>query len=550
MQSATLDGQTFKKLLSGGAANLQQNSKTVDDLNVFPIPDGDTGENMSRTIRGGLSDLEGYGGNSIYEAASILADGMLLSARGNSGVILSRLFYGVAKGLEDKKEATVGDMAAALKSGVDSAYSAVANPTEGTILTVAREAADYAASRINENSTLESFGNDYYNELCASLKRTPELLSVLKEAGVIDSGGAGLYYIMDGIMKTVRGEQPEATEISVEQKDGLDLSLFDENSVMTYGYCTEFLLRLQNFKVNIDGLSVEDMIKWLNTVGDSVVAFKNGTAVKVHVHTLTPGKVLEHFQQYGEFLTVKIENMTLQHSEVTIENRFEVPKPKKKKKFALVCVAAGEGMKNTLFSMGVDQIVDGGQSMNPSTGDFLDAFGKIDAETIFVFPNNGNVILTAHQAAELYKKADVRVVQSKNIGQGYAGVSMFDTSSDNADEIEKELADALENVVTGSVSRSIRDTEKDGIRIQTGDYIGFVDDRIYVAAPDALTAAKELARKLDASSKDILLLLCGAEAKEEEARKLYEELKAECRRAEVIFIDGGQPVFDYVLVLE
>lgn len=254
MQSATLDGQTFKKLLSGGAANLQQNSKTVDDLNVFPIPDGDTGENMSRTIRGGLSDLEGYGGNSIYEAASILADGMLLSARGNSGVILSRLFYGVAKGLEDKKEATVGDMAAALKSGVDSAYSAVANPTEGTILTVAREAADYAASRINENSTLESFGNDYYNELCASLKRTPELLSVLKEAGVIDSGGAGLYYIMDGIMKTVRGEQPEATEISVEQKDGLDLSLFDENSVMTYGYCTEFLLRLQNFKVNIDGL--------------------------------------------------------------------------------------------------------------------------------------------------------------------------------------------------------------------------------------------------------------------------------------------------------
>lgn len=188
--------------------------------------------------------------------------------------------------------------------------------------------------------------------------------------------------------------------------------------------------------------------------------------------------------------------------------------------------------------------------MNPSTGDFLDAFGKIDAETIFVFPNNGNVILTAHQAAELYKEADVRVVQSKNIGQGYAGVSMFDTSSDDADEIEKELAAALENVVTGSVSRAIRDTEKDGIRIQTGDYIGFVDDRIYVAAPDALTAAKELARKLDASSKDILLLLCGADAKEEEAQKLYEELKAECRRAEVIFIDGGQPVFDYVLVLE
>ena len=294
----------------------------------------------------------------------------------------------------------------------------------------------------------------------------------------------------------------------------------------------------------------EELFRWLNDHGESVVAFAEGSVIKVHIHTMHPGEILNHCQQYGEFLTLKIENMTLQHSEVTIENRFEVPKPKKKKKFALVCVAAGEGMKNTLFSMGVDQIVDGGQSMNPSTGDFLDAFGKINAETIFVFPNNGNVILTAHQAAELYKEADVRVVQSKNIGQGYAGVSMFDTSSDDADEIEKELAAALENVVTGSVSRAIRDTEKDGIRIQTGDYIGFVDDRIYVAAPDALTAAKELARKLDASSKDILLLLCGADAKEEEARKLYEELKAECRRAEVIFIDGGQPVFDYVLVLE
>ena len=549
MQSATLDGQTFKKLLSGGAANLQQNSKTVDDLNVFPIPDGDTGENMSRTIRGGLSDLEGYGGNSIYEAASILADGMLLSARGNSGVILSRLFYGVAKGLEGKKEATVGDMAAALKSGVDSAYSAVANPTEGTILTVAREAADYAASRINENSTLESLGNDYYNELCASLKRTPELLSVLKEAGVIDSGGAGLYYIMDGIMKTVRGEQPEATEISVEQKDGLDLSLFDENSVMTYGYCTEFLLRLQNFKVNIDGLSVEDMIKWLNTVGDSVVAFKNGTAVKVHVHTLTPGKVLEHFQQYGEFLTVKIENMTLQHSDHDKKLGETAPEVSRKK-YATVTVATGQGIKKTFEELGADYVIFGGQCQNPSAEDFIEAFDKVNADNIFVLPNNGNIVLAAKQAAELYKKSDVYVAESENIGEGYAALTMLSYDCDDPETILTDMQSSMYGVVTGMVTKSVRDTSLGGLDIKKDDYIGFSGKTMLSASENKIDAAEKCLENLDADDHEILIAIYGSDASDDE-KQSFRRMAMRCFPSlELYEIDGEQKVYDFILILE
>lgn len=549
MQSATLDGQTFKKLLSGGAANLQQNSKTVDDLNVFPIPDGDTGENMSRTIRGGLSDLEGYGGNSIYEAASILADGMLLSARGNSGVILSRLFYGVAKGLEDKKEATVGDMAAALKSGVDSAYSAVANPTEGTILTVAREAADYAASRINENSTLESFGNDYYNELCASLKRTPELLSVLKEAGVIDSGGAGLYYIMDGIMKTVRGEQPEATEISVEQKDGLDLSLFDENSVMTYGYCTEFLLRLQNFKVNIDGLYVEDMIKWLNTVGDSVVAFKNGTAVKVHVHTLTPGKVLEHFQQYGEFLTVKIENMTLQHSDHDKKLGETAPEVSRKK-YATVTVATGQGIKKTFEELGADYVIFGGQCQNPSAEDFIEAFDKVNADNIFVLPNNGNIVLAAKQAAELYKKSAVYVAESENIGEGYAALTMLSYDCDDPETILTDMQSSMYGVVTGMVTKSVRDTSLGGLDIKKDDYIGFSGKTMLSASENKIDAAEKCLENLDADDHEILIAIYGSDASDDEKQSFRRMAMRRFPSLELYEIDGEQKVYDFILILE
>ena len=392
-------------------------------------------------------------------------------------------------------------------------------------------------------------GNDYYNELCASLKRTPELLSVLKEAGVIDSGGAGLYYIMDGIMKTVRGEQPEATEISVEQKDGLDLSLFDENSVMTYGYCTEFLLRLQNFKVNIDGLSVEDMIKWLNTVGDSVVAFKNGTAVKVHVHTLTPGKVLEHFQQYGEFLTVKIENMTLQHSDHDKKLGETAPEVSRKK-YATVTVATGQGIKKTFEELGADYVIFGGQCQNPSAEDFIEAFGKVNADNIFVLPNNGNIVLAAKQAAELYKKSAVYVAESENIGEGYAALTMLSYDCDDPETILTDMQSSMYGVVTGMVTKSVRDTSLGGLDIKKDDYIGFSGKTMLSASENKIDAAEKCLENLDADDHEILIAIYGSDASDDE-KQSFRRMAMRCFPSlELYEIDGEQKVYDFILILE
>lgn len=547
-----LDGQTFKKLLNGGAANLSLNSKTVDDLNVFPIPDGDTGENMSRTIRGGVSGLEGYGGNSLYEAASILADGMLLSARGNSGVILSRLFYGIAVGLEGKNEATVDEIGFAMKKGVESAYSAVSNPTEGTILTVAREATDYAVSRTNEKSTLETFAKDFYNELSASLKRTPELLAVLKEAGVIDSGGAGLFYIADGIMKTINGNQPSADTVnaSAGKEQSVDFSLFDENSALTYGYCTEFLLRLQNAKTDIEGFSAQDAVDYLNSVGQSVVAFKNGSILKVHVHTFTPSKVLEHFQKYGEFLTVKIENMNLQHSGHEAALSMKAEKQEKRKKYAVVTVASGEGIKKTFEELGADVVISGGQCKNPSAEDFMAAFDKANADNIFVLPNNGNIILAAKQAAELYKKAKIYVAGSENIGEGYAALTMLSYDSDDADTILTELNSSMYGVVTGMITKSVKNTSLGGIDIEKDDYIGFSGKTMLSSSKEKIETAKKCLENLEANEHEILIAIYGNDVTEQQKTDFRRMILASFPSTELFEIDGGQDVYDFILILE
>ena len=403
---AGIDGKMYENMVISAANALENQKEDINNLNVFPIPDGDTGDNMFMTIDSGVSSAEGMEEPTLGDIAGKLAKGMLLGARGNSGVILSRIFAGIAKGFEGVEKADIPTLGQALERGVRESYNAVSEPTEGTILTVYREAVQYANGRISKDTTLSRYFDDFTEEVQNSLLRTPELLNVLKEAGVVDSGGAGLFYIAQGMKDALSGKMPVSggTPTDTRAPKKVDASRFNEDSVLQFGYCTEFLLQLQNCKVDVAHFDPEELFRWLNDHGESVVAFAEGSVIKVHIHTMHPGEILNHCQQYGEFLTLKIENMTLQHSEVTIENRFEVPKPKKKKKFALVCVAAGEGMKNTLFSMGVDQIVDGGQSMNPSTGDFLDAFGKIDAETIFVFPNNGNVILTAHQQRNCIRK--------------------------------------------------------------------------------------------------------------------------------------------------
>lgn len=552
MNTITMNGALFARMVRNGAANLYKNRAIVNDLNVFPIPDGDTGDNMYMTVDAGSAAVKDIKELSLEEMSAKVSKGMLLGARGNSGVILSRIFAGIAKGFSGNGVADVKAVAKAFADGVTEAYGAVAVPVEGTILTVYRDAVEYAGALLREDSTLEEYFDHFMEELRRSLDRTPDLLEVLKEAGVVDSGGAGFVYIAEGMKLALDG-----TELaSGEEKDetaassAIDVSSFTKDSILEFGYCTEFLLRLQSSKTDVDAFDENELKEYLGRIGESVVAVKEDSIVKVHVHTMHPGEVLDHCQKYGEFLTMKIENMMLQHHAKIAQSRVEIKTQKPHKPYGIVTVASGDGIKETFTSLGVDVVIDGGQSMNPSAEAFVEAFESINADTILVFPNNSNIILTAKQAAALYGKSDVRVIANKTIGEGYAAISMLDTSSGDTEAILAEIEEVIASVVTGTVSRASRDTEKDGVAVHNGDYIGFVGDTIYVDSPSANDAALSLAKALGAGDYDVMLLICGKDPTPEAAEKLFDELKKNYKRTEVIMIDGGQPVFDYLMILE
>ena len=548
METRTMDGILFANMIRGGAASLSANRQLVNDLNVFPIPDGDTGDNMFMTIDSGVSALEEKNNASLGHTASTAAKGMLLGARGNSGVILSRIFAGISQGLEGVDSADVVLLDKAFESGISEAYRAVSVPVEGTILTVYKDAVHYAGSQIKTDTTLESYFDNFLEELRRSLQRTPELLDVLREAGVVDSGGAGFIYIAEGMLLALKG-QMLTQEKTQKPAKAVDYSLFDENSVLTYGYCTEFLLRLQKAKGDPEQFDLEAFKDYLNLVGDSVVAFQEGTIVKVHVHTMKPGEVLSYCQQYGEFLTTKIENMTLQHNEHTLHQQMEPPRLPHKT-YGFVSVAAGQGIKEVFVSLGCDVVVDGGQSMNPSTEDFLSAFRKINADHILVYPNNSNIILTAQQAASLYQEAKVDIIPTKTIGEGYAAISQLDTEKKDIPTILAEQQEIISGVVTGIVSQSVRDTEQNGLTICKDDYIGFVGDTIYQTAADKNAALLALAADLHLERYDIALIICGASVTPKESEAVYQAFQQRYPQTETYMIDGQQPIYDYILTLE
>ncbi len=547
-ETTYLTGKMYLDLIRGGASNLRDHVKTVNDLNVFPIPDGDTGDNMLLTMLGG-ADIESSE-ESISSASLEVAKGMLLGARGNSGVILSQFFDGVAAGLEGLKKADANDFGSAFRLGVEHAYDSVLRPTEGTILTVAKDATDFACK--SGASDLESFIQAFVDEAKRSLERTPELLTVLKKAGVVDSGGAGLIYIMEGMLSTLRGEKCDEPGYFPEKKnDSLDLSLFDENSEMAFGYCTELLVRLQNSKTDIESFSTDTVTSFLETVGDSIVAVKTDSVLKIHVHTLTPEKVLEFCRKYGEFLTVKIENMTLQHSNNDAVEELHNTPAKEHTKYAVVAVASGEGIKNTFRDMGADVIVDGGQSMNPSTEDFIRAFDEANADNIFVFPNNGNITLAAKQAANIYKKGAVYVIESKTIGDGYAALSMLNPDIENTDEMLVEFSLAMEGVVTAEISKSVRDSSmQDGVPVLCGDYIGIVGKEILTSDRLRIDAVLNTVDKAGFSDHDIVIIIRGIDSTEEEAELISRHIKNNGPLTEVYTIDGGQDIYSYILVAE
>ena len=547
MNTMHLNGALYARMLSSGADHLSCYRKEVNDLNVFPIPDGDTGDNMLATVYSGADATEGQFDAALSEIADKGAHGMLLGARGNSGVILSRIFSGIKRGFAGVGEAGLDDIARAMNCGVEEAYRAVPEPVEGTILTVFSDSVRYANAHIAQDSSLESYFGDLVDEMQRSLERTPELLPVLREAGVVDSGGAGLLYIFEGMRRVLNGEAVQKSEAHVSAPKA-DLSAFTEDSELEFGYCTEFLLRLQRKKGDPEAFDLPAFVDYLNSVGNSVVAFREGSILKVHVHAMRPGDILNRCQRYGEFLTLKVENMSLQHNETDLPT-VAAKAPKARKKTGIVAVAAGEGLKELFLSLGADEVIDGGQSMNPSAADFLNAFERINADTVYVFPNNGNVQLTAEQARDLFPSSDVRVLHSHTVGEGYAAMSMMDADT-NPDDLCRELEDVIASVVTGFVSRASRDAEKDGVHVHEGDFIGFVGDTIYVNDCDANDTALQLAKSMHAEQYGVLMLLSGHDAAVEQTDRLADALGKAYPRTEVIRIDGGQPVHHYILVGE
>lgn len=543
-----MNGRMFQKMTEAGYACLKAHADEVNDLNVFPIPDGDTGDNMRSTLSGGLKVVSGD--DDLSAVAASLSGGMVLGARGNSGVILSQIFSGLAQGFEGKASASVAEIKTALEKAVEVAYKAVDNPVEGTMLTVLRTAVENVVDIVSDGDSEDTLFRTLLDASKLAVEETPEQLYCLKEAGVVDSGGKGLSYILEGFLAAVIGEEIAYTESSEVKESGkeLDLSLFDENSVMQFGYCTEFLLRLQTSKIDVDGFSVDGFIEELKGFGDSIVCFKTGTIVKVHVHTFNPGRVLESCQRYGEFLTLKIENMTLQHEGTVKSSRQEFKKNAVRRKFGMIAVATGEGVKKAFEELGVDIVVDGGQGKNPSTEDFIRAYDALNADVVFVLPDNGNIIPVAEKSAEIYSDSEITVIPTKSIGDGYSALSAFDLSI-GEEECAEAMLEAAKSSCSIEVCRAVRTTTVGGVSIEEGDYIGFVGKTMLAAGKERTAVVLDCLKKQGAEENEFLIVIAG-KGVGDEAEKLKSEVEKAYPDIEAYALDGGQDTFDYILVLQ
>ena len=552
-----LGGYLFAKMLRGGASELHAKADEVNKLNVFPVPDGDTGDNMSMTIESGVASLDNIDTDDLAEVLKVASRGMLLGARGNSGVILSQFFAGMAKGLENVETADATKLAHALELGVQQAYTSVMTPTEGTILTVAREAVEYAVSRVTKKSTVQTLFSDLVNEMNASLQRTPEILPILGEAGVVDSGGAGLLYIIDGLNRVLNGEdvaEGEDSVISKPNKVCASEGSFGPDSLMEFGYCTELLVQLMNSKIKDNPFDLDALKLYLASYGDSIVAFQTESVVKIHVHTLRPDKIMRYMLKFGDFISVKVENMSLQHSEIiekdepiTTDAPVEIPK----KKYGIVAVSSGDGISNLFRELGADQIVDGGQTNNPSTNDFIAAFDMINAENIFVFPNNGNIIMAAGQAAEIYEKAKVYVVPSKSIGAGYVAMSSMSFDFSEPDDLMVEAKEAIDRITAAYVSPAVRDADMNGLHITDGDTMGIIGKEIVISGPDKMVSTYGLIDiLLTETDRFMITIFHGKDATIEERDQLAEYMLNTYPLVEAYYVDGGQDIYPFLFVAE
>ncbi|WP_170240105.1 DAK2 domain-containing protein [Streptococcus suis] len=546
----------FQEMVQAASTRLNKQAEYVNSLNVFPVPDGDTGTNMGMTITNGAKEVADKSASTVGEVAQILSKGLLMGARGNSGVITSQLFRGFGQSVKGKVELDGKDLAQAFQHGVEVAYKAVMKPVEGTILTVSRGAATAALKKAEETDDAVEVMRATLDGANRALKKTLEMLPVLKEVGVVDSGGQGLVYIYEGFLSALTGEYIasedfEATPavmsemINAEHHKSVAGHVATED--ITFGYCTEIMVALRQGPTYVKDFDYEEFRNYLNDLGDSLLVVNDDEIVKVHVHTEDPGLVMQAGLQYGSLVKVKVDNMREQHeAQVVKEESFQ--KPAEQKEYAIIAVAAGEGLTEIFKSQGVDYVISGGQTMNPSTEDFVNAIELVNARNVILLPNNKNILMAAQTAAEVAEVA-VKVVETKTLPQGFTSLLAFDPSRDLESNFEAMTA-SLAEVKSGSVTTAVRDTTIDGLEIHENDNLGMVDGKIVVSNPDMMeTLVATFDKMLDEDS-EIVTIYIGEDGNEELAQTLAEQLEEQFEDVEVEIHQGNQPVYPYLFSVE
>ena len=540
----TIKGSSFRRMMINAAAAIEINKKQLNDLNVFPVPDGDTGTNMSMTINAAAVDLRKVEDPNLEKAAATAASAMLRGARGNSGVILSLLLRGISKKLKGADHCDGVLWAEALQEGVDAAYKAVMKPAEGTILTVARLAAAKAINAARENNHIEFVHAAAIEEAEVALANTMNQNPVLKKAGVVDAGGKGWLIALEAMLAGMKGEDilaPEG-EADEEAKDSANFDDFDTEDI-TFAYCTEFIISRENQK------DPEELRAFLATLGDSLVLVDDDEIIKVHVHTNDPGAALHEAINYGSFVTVKIENMRQQHTEKVMTENEKAPKiAEPEKALGVVSVCAGDGLADVFMNLGVDGIISGGQTMNPSTQDILEAVNKVPAETVFVLPNNKNIIMAAQQVDALTPK-NVVVIPSKTVPQGITAMLSFNPDGE-IEENTQALTEALDTVETMQITYAARNSDFDGYDIKEGDYLAIYEKALFGTSRDIKVLLKALAQKINEDGKEFITIYYGADIKEKHAQKAADLFQEMCPNADVNLLSGGQPVYYYLISAE
>ncbi|MFD2682870.1 DAK2 domain-containing protein [Bacillus seohaeanensis] len=557
MSITSLEGKRFAQMVIQGANYLSANAKLVDALNVFPVPDGDTGTNMNLSMTSGAKEVQNNVQDHIGKVAGALSKGLLMGARGNSGVILSQLFRGFGKAIEQKSTLTSVDFANGLQAGVETAYKAVMKPVEGTILTVAKDAAKKAVSVAKQENDIVKVMEAIVNEANVSLNRTPDLLPVLKEVGVVDSGGQGLLFVYEGFLAELKGEKV-STPSSMPSMDHLvsaehhkNVQGFMNTEEIKFGYCTEFMVKFEKEK---QPFSEENFRQDLSNYGDSLLVISDDEIAKVHIHSETPGDVLSYGQKYGSLINMKIENMRQQHSNIVGESPVSALKEEVKPKsaepleFGIVTVSMGEGIADLFRSIGATHVIEGGQTMNPSTEDIVKAAQSLNAKKVIIMPNNKNIIMAAEQAAEILEE-EVAVVPTKTVPQGMAALLAFNPTTSLEDN-KLNMSEALKEVKTGQVTYAVRDTNIDGLSIAKDDFMGIAEGKIVVTNTDRLETAKELLSTMFDDDSEILTILYGEDASEGDVESLQQYVEENYEDVEVEVHNGKQPLYSFIFSIE